>query len=59
MSDRLTKIIHSHAYGAEGTSKDKLTGNYYRGVFEATACIDKLSHYEDLEEQGNLVKPFL
>lgn len=28
-----------YPHGAEGVSKDKLTGKYCRGVFEATACV--------------------
>ncbi len=54
--ERLTKRIEGYAHGAEGVSKDKLTGSYYRGEFEATACVDKLEEYEDLEEQGLLLK---
>lgn len=56
---RLTKYIGKYAHGAEGITKDWLTGEYCRGEFEATACIDKLAEYEDLEEQGKLLKlPF-
>lgn len=54
--NRLTKIIDGYAHGAEGGSKDKLTGDYCRGEFEATACVEKLAEYEDLEEQGRLLK---
>lgn len=54
--ERLTKRINGYAHGAEGRSKDKLTGDYCRGCFEATACIEKLAEYEDLEEQGKLLK---
>lgn len=49
--ERLTKRISGYAYGAEGTTKDNLTGHYCRGEFEATACVEKLAEYEDLEEQ--------
>ena len=45
-----------HPHGAEGVSKDKLTGRYCRGVFEATACIEKLADYENAEEDGLLVR---
>lgn len=44
-----------HPHGAEGVSKDKLTGKYCRGVFEATACVEKLAEYETAEEEGRLV----
>ncbi len=50
--DRLTKRIDE----LRGTSKDTLTGAYCRGEFEATACVDKLADYEDLEEQGMLLR---
>lgn len=53
---RLTKRISGYAHGAEGICKEKLTGKYCRGNFEATACIEKLAEYEDLEEQGKLLK---
>lgn len=45
-----------YPHGAEGVSKDKLTGRYYRGIFEATACVNKLSEYENAEEDGLLVR---
>lgn len=45
-----------YPHGAEGTSKDKLTGGYCRGIFEATACIEKLADYENAEEDGLLVR---
>lgn len=54
--ERLTKRIDGYAHGAEGVSKDKLTGSYCRGEFEDTACVEKLAQYEDLEEQGLVVK---
>lgn len=54
--NRLTKRIDGYAHGAEGRNKDKLTGDYCRGEFEATACVEKLAEYEDLEEQGKLLK---
>lgn len=44
-----------HPHGAEGVSKDKLTGKYCRGVFEATACVEKLAEYETAEVEGRLV----
>ena len=44
-----------YPHGAEGVSKDKLTGKYCRGVFEATACVEKLAKYETAEEEGRLV----
>lgn len=44
-----------YPHGAEGVSKDKLTGKYCRGVFEATACVEKLAEYENAEDDGRLV----
>lgn len=44
-----------YPHGAEGVSKDKLTGKYCRGVFEATACVEKLAEYETAEEEGRMV----
>lgn len=35
-----------HPHGAEGVSVDRLTGNYCRGKFEATACVERLHEYE-------------
>ncbi len=55
--ERLTEYISGYAHGAEGVSDDKLTGAYCRGAFEATACVERLAYYEDLEEQGLLLKP--
>lgn len=52
--ERLTKRIRGYAHGAEGRGKDNLTGSYCRGCFEATACVEKLAGYEDLEEQGRV-----
>ena len=43
-----------YPHGAEGVSENKLTGRYCRGVFEATACIEKLAEYETAEEEGRL-----
>lgn len=43
-----------YPHGAEGVSEDKLTGRYCRGVFEATACVEKLAEYENAEEEGRL-----
>ncbi len=37
-----------HPHGAEGVSVDRLTGNYCRGKFEATACVERLHEYEKL-----------
>ncbi|WP_368296138.1 hypothetical protein [Enterocloster citroniae] len=34
-------------HGAEGKRADKLTGHWCRGEFEATACVEKLSRYEN------------
>lgn len=53
--ERLT-TREEHPHGAEGVSKDKLTGRYCRGVFEATACVEKLAEYENDEEDGLLVR---
>ena len=39
--------VEEYPHGAEGRSADKLTGNWCRGVFEATACVEKLSRYEN------------
>lgn len=44
-----------YPHGAEGVSENKLTGRYCRGVFEATACVEKLAEYETAEEEGRLV----
>lgn len=54
--ERLTRRIGGYAHGAEGITQNSLTGKYCRGEFESTACIDKLAEYEDLEEQGKLMK---
>ena len=51
----MTKRISGYAHGAEGITQNSLTGNYCRGEFEATACIDKLAEYEDSEELGRLI----
>ena len=45
-----------YPHGAEGVSEDKLTGKYCRGVFEATACVEKLAEYENADEGGLLVR---
>lgn len=34
-------------HGAEGKRADKLTGYWCRGEVEATACVEKLSRYEN------------
>ena len=44
-----------YPHGAEGISKDELTGRYCRGTFEATACVEKLAEYENAEEDGVLL----
>lgn len=54
--ERLTRMIAGYPHGAEGITKDTLTGMYCRGEFEATACVEKLAEYENLEQQGLLVK---
>lgn len=41
-------MIAGYPHGAEGITKDKLTGMYCRGEFEATACVEKLAEYEDI-----------
>lgn len=51
--ERLT-TREKYPHGAEGRSKDKLTGKFCRGVFEATAVIEKLAEYEDDEESGRI-----
>lgn len=43
-----------HPHGAEGVSEEKLTGKWCRGRFEATAIVEKLATYENLEEDGKL-----
>ena len=43
-----------HQHGAEGVSEEKLTGKWCRGRFEATAIVEKLAVYENLEEDGKL-----
>ena len=55
--DRLTEWHKGYAYGKEGRSIEKaIYGSLCRGEFEATAIVEKLAYYEDLEEQGKLVK---
>ena len=44
--NRLT-THEEYPHGAEGKSVDRLAGCWCRGHFEATACIEKLSRYED------------
>lgn len=53
--ERLT-TREKYPHGAEGRSKDKLTGKFCRGVFEATAVIEKLAEYENAEEKGLLLR---
>ena len=53
--ERLTEYVYGFAHGAEGVRKERLTGHYCRGIFEATACVEKLAEYENLEEQGRLL----
>ena len=52
--ERLT-TREEHPHGAEGRSRENLTGRYCRGCFEATACVEKLAEYEDAEEDGRLI----
>lgn len=54
--ERLTKYIDGYAHGAEGINAQNLTGAYCRGSFEATACVERLAEYEDLEKRGKLLK---
>ena len=58
MIHNMTRLTTREEYphGAEGVSKDKLTGRYCRGTFEATACVEKLAEYENAEEDGFHVK---
>lgn len=44
--NRLT-TEEEYPHGAEGKSANKLTGRWCRGVFEATACIERLAKYEN------------
>ena len=44
--NRLT-THEEYPHGAEGKSVDRLAGCWCRGKFEATACVEKLSRYED------------
>ncbi len=44
----------THPHGAEGISEEKLSGKWCRGKFEATAIVEKLARYENLEEDGKL-----
>lgn len=41
-------------HGAEGVSEDRLTGNYCRGEFEATAIVERLYEIENIlfDENG-------
>ena len=57
MIHNMTRLTTREEYphGAEGVSKDKLTGRYCRGTFEATACVEKLAEYENAEEDGFLL----
>ena len=43
-----------YSHGAEGVSEEKLTGKWCGGKFEATAIVEKLARYENLEEDGKL-----
>lgn len=52
--NRLT-TREQYPHGSEGKSLDSLTGNYCRGVFEATAVVEKLADYEKMEEDGKLL----
>lgn len=54
--NRLT-TSEEYPHGAEGVAMDRLTGNWCRGNFEATACVEKLSRYEDTGlEPGEIKK---
>lgn len=44
--ERLTTRA-KYPHGAEGVSVRQLTGNYCRGVYEATAVTERLAEYED------------
>lgn len=44
----------THPHGAEGVSEEKLSGKWCRGKFEATAIVEKLARYENLEEDEKL-----
>lgn len=44
--NRLT-TVEEYPHGAEGKNVAKLTGYWCRGVFEATACVEKLARYEN------------
>lgn len=52
--DRLTTRIDGYAYGKRGIKR--LSKGYHRGSFECTALIERLAEYEDLEEQGLLIR---
>ena len=53
--ERLT-TREKYPHGAEGVSKDKLTGHWCRGTYEATAVTEKLAEYENAEEDKRLIK---
>lgn len=53
--ERLT-TREEYPHGAEGVSKDRLTGKYCRGTFEATACVERLAEYENAEADGRLLE---
>lgn len=53
--ERLTTREH-FPHGAEGISKDRLTGKWCRGIYQATAVTEKLAEYEDAEEKGLLLR---
>ena len=46
--ERLTKYICGRAHGAEGVCFEHLTGAYCRGVFEATALVERIAAIEDI-----------
>ena len=52
--ERLTQRIDGCAYGKSGITR--LSKDYHRGSFECTALIERLAEYEDLEEQGLLIR---
>ena len=39
----------------EGVSEKKLTGKWCRGKFEATAIVEKLAKYENLEKRRKVI----
>lgn len=52
--ERLTTRIDGFAYGKSGIKR--MSKDFHRGSFECTALIERLAEYEDLEEQGLLIR---